>query len=105
MSGHSHWSSIKHKKGATDVKRSKVFSKIARTISVAAKEKGESQETNPALRLAIEQAKKVNMPANTIERSIKKGTGELNCKKKYVRILDILAIKIAVNFLTLLISC
>ncbi len=77
MSGHSHWATIKHKKGAADAKRGKAFSKMARVITVAAKEKGGDPETNPALRLAIDQAKKVNMPKDNIERAIKKGTGEL----------------------------
>lgn len=81
MSGHSHWASIKHKKGAADEKRGKVFSKLARLISVAAKEKGGDPESNPKLRLAIEQAKSVNMPKDNIERAIKKGTGELEGEK------------------------
>jgi len=77
MSGHSHWASIKHKKGAEDAKRSKVFSKITRLISVAAREKGPDPATNPSLRTAIDQAKQFNMPKENIERAIKKGTGEL----------------------------
>ncbi|OGZ27338.1 MAG: transcriptional regulator [Candidatus Nealsonbacteria bacterium RIFOXYB1_FULL_40_15] len=77
MSGHSHWASIKHKKGAEDAKRSKVFSKVSKLISVAVREKGADPATNPSLRTAIEQAKQVNMPKENIERSIKKGTGEL----------------------------
>ena len=77
MSGHSHFSSIKHKKEITDQKRGKVFSKLARQISVVAKEKGGNPETNSMLRLAIEQAKKYNMPKDNIDRAIKKGTGEL----------------------------
>jgi len=81
MSGHSHWSSIKHQKGAADQKRGKIFSKLSREISVAAKEKGGSPESNPSLRIAIEKAKKVNMPKENIERAIQKGTGELEGSK------------------------
>ena len=77
MSGHSHWASIKHKKGAADVKRGQAFSKMARVITIAAKEKGGDPDTNPSLRLAIDQAKKLNMPKDNIERAVKKGTGEL----------------------------
>jgi len=77
MSGHSHWAGIKHKKGLADQKRGKIFSKLSREISVAAKEKGGSPETNPSLRIAIEKAKKFNMPKDNVERAIKKGTGEL----------------------------
>jgi len=77
MSGHSHFSSIKHKKEALDKKRGKIFSKISRLISVAAREKGGDPESNPKLRLAIEQAKEVNMPKENITRAIKRGTGEL----------------------------
>ena len=77
MSGHSHFSTIKHKKAATDVKRGKIFSKISKLISVASREKGPDQQTNPKLRLAIEKAKEANMPADNIERAIKKGAGGL----------------------------
>jgi len=77
MSGHSHWHSIKHKKGATDLKRGKIFSKISRLISIAAKEKGGEAESNPRLRVAIDKAKEANMPKDKIERAIKKGTGQL----------------------------
>jgi len=77
MSGHSHWATIKHKKGAEDAKRSKVFSKMANIISVAVKEKGGDPETNPTLRMAIDKAKNLNMPKDNIERAIKKGSGEL----------------------------
>ena len=77
MSGHSHWSSIKHKKGTMDAKRGKIFSKISRLISMAAKEKGSNPEMNPKLRLAIEKAKEANMPKDNIERAIKRGAGEL----------------------------
>jgi len=77
MSGHSHWSSIKHKKGATDAKRGKIFSKISRLISIAAKEKGADPESNPRLRVAINKAKEANMPKDNIERAIKKGSGQI----------------------------
>jgi len=77
MSGHSHWSTIKHQKGAADAKRSKIFSKIAKIITVAAKEKGGDPETNSKLRLAMDQAKAANMPQDNIERAIKRGAGEL----------------------------
>jgi YebC/PmpR family DNA-binding regulatory protein len=77
MSGHSKWSTIKHKKAATDAKRGKLFSKLAKTISVAAREKGSDPNMNPRLRIAIETAQKANMPKDNIERAVKKGTGEL----------------------------
>jgi YebC/PmpR family DNA-binding regulatory protein len=77
MSGHSRWSNIKHRKEASDAKRGKIFSKISRLISVAAKEKGSDPETNPKLRMAIEQARQFNMPKDNIERAIKRGTGQL----------------------------
>ena len=74
MSGHSKWSQIKHQKGVTDAKKSQAFSKMARVISVAAR-KGENPESNAELRAAVEKAKAVNMPADNIERAIKKGGG------------------------------
>lgn len=77
MSGHSHFHSIKYKKAITDAKRGKIFSKLSRQISIAAKEKGGDPDTNPALRTAIEKAKEFNLPKDNIERAIKKGTGEL----------------------------
>jgi YebC/PmpR family DNA-binding regulatory protein len=76
MSGHSHWSSIKHKKGAADAKRGKVWSKVARMIIVAAKKGGGDPNGNLSLRYAIDKAKSVNMPKDTIEKAIKKATGE-----------------------------
>lgn len=76
MSGHSKWSTIKHKKSATDKKRGDVFSKMARVLTVAAKSGGDI-ETNYTLRSAVEKAKNLNMPKDNIERAIKKGTGEL----------------------------
>ncbi len=72
MSGHSKWSTIKHKKALTDAKRGKLFSKISRMISVAVREKGPSPDTNLPLRLALEKAKEANMPAENIQRAIKK---------------------------------
>lgn len=77
MSGHSKWASIKHKKAALDAKRGKIFTKFIREITVAAKSGGGNPDTNPRLRLAISTAKASNMPADNIERAIKKGTGEL----------------------------
>lgn len=77
MSGHSHFSSIKHKKAITDAKRGQIFSKLARQISIAAKE-GDDPEMNPQLRQSLDKAKSLNMPKDNIERAIKKGTGELN---------------------------
>jgi YebC/PmpR family DNA-binding regulatory protein len=76
MSGHSHWSSIKHKKGAADAKRGKVWSKVARMIIMAAKKGGGDPTGNLSLRYAIDKAKSVNMPKDTIEKAIKKATGE-----------------------------
>ena len=81
MSGHSHFSSIKHKKEITDQKRGKIFSKLARQISVAAREKGGDPEANSVLRMAIEKAKEFNMPKDNIERAIKRGAGELGEEK------------------------
>lgn len=75
MSGHSKWSTIKHKKALTDAKRGKLFSKISRMISVAVKEKGPSPDTNLGLRLALEKAKEANMPADNVQRIIKKYSG------------------------------
>jgi YebC/PmpR family DNA-binding regulatory protein len=77
MSGHSHWAGIKHKKAANDAKRGKVWSKIAKMIIVAAKAGGGDPAQNLTLRYAIEKGKASNMPKDTIEKAIKKGTGEL----------------------------
>ncbi len=77
MSGHSHWAGIKHKKAANDAKRGRVWSKIARMIIVAAKAGGGDPAQNLTLRYAIDKAKAANMPKDTIEKAIKKGTGEL----------------------------
>ena len=75
MSGHSKWSSIKHKKALTDAKRANVFTKFGRLITIAAK-KGSNPDTNFKLKLVIDQARTVNMPKDNIERAIKCGTGE-----------------------------
>jgi YebC/PmpR family DNA-binding regulatory protein len=77
MSGHSHWAGIKYKKAALDAKRGKVWSKISRMIIVAAKQGGGDPAANLSLRYAIDKAKSANMPKDTIEKAIKKGTGEL----------------------------
>lgn len=77
MSGHSKWATIRHKKGAADAKRGKLFSKLIKEITVAAKAGGGDEESNPRLRTAILKAKASNMPKDNIERAIKKGTGEL----------------------------
>jgi len=73
MSGHSKWSTIKRRKGAQDAKRSKMFSKIIKDITVAVKESGSDPENNPRLRMAIANAKGVSMPKDNIERAISKG--------------------------------
>ena len=77
MSGHSKWSSIKHKKGAADAKRGKIFTKLIKEITVAARMGGGDPDGNPRLRSAIAAAKAENMPKENIDRGIKKGTGEL----------------------------
>ena len=77
MSGHSKWSSIKHKKGAADAKRGKIFTRIVREIIVAARDGGGDADANPRLRLAISTARAANMPNSNIEKAIKKGTGEI----------------------------
>jgi len=77
MSGHSHWAGIKYKKAALDAKRGKAWSKIARMLIVAAKQGGGDPSANLSLRYAIDKAKAANMPKDTIEKAIKKGTGEL----------------------------
>ncbi|MCA8960404.1 MAG: YebC/PmpR family DNA-binding transcriptional regulator [Planctomycetes bacterium] len=78
MAGHSHWAGIKHKKAAADKKRGKIFSKMAKYITVAAKTGGGDPTMNAALRLAIDNARAQNMPKDAIDRAIKKGTGELD---------------------------
>ncbi len=75
MSGHSKWHSIRHKKGATDAKRGKMFTKLIKEITVAARLGGEDEDANPRLRTAVLKAKGANMPKDNIERAIKKGAG------------------------------
>ena len=77
MSGHSKWSTIKHKKGRADAKRGKIFTKIIREITVAAREGGGDLNSNPRLRAAVAAAKSANMPADNIKRAVQRGTGEL----------------------------
>ena len=77
MSGHNKWSTIKHKKAATDAKRGKLFTRLAREITIAARESGGNPEVNFGLRLAVDRARAANMPKDNIERAIKRGTGEL----------------------------
>jgi YebC/PmpR family DNA-binding regulatory protein len=77
MSGHSKWASIKHKKGAADAKRGKIFTKIIREIAVAARAGGGDPDKNPRLRKAIQDAKNANMPADNVKRAVQKGTGQL----------------------------
>ena len=77
MSGHSKWSSIKHKKGRMDAQRGKIFTKLIKEITVAARGGGGDPAANPRLRTAIQSAKDANMPSDNIDRAIKKGTGEL----------------------------
>ena len=78
MAGHSKWANIKHRKGAQDAKRGKIFTKLIKEITVAAKIGGSDQESNPRLRLAVDKAKQANMPKDNIDRAIKKGTGDLD---------------------------
>ncbi|MFH0962639.1 MAG: YebC/PmpR family DNA-binding transcriptional regulator [Planctomycetota bacterium] len=77
MSGHSHWAGIKHKKGIVDAKKGKVFSKVAKQITIAARRGGGDLNANLTLKYAVEKARSVNMSKDSIERAIKKGTGEI----------------------------
>jgi len=77
MAGHSKWANIKHKKAAEDKKRGKIFTRLIRELMVAAKQGGGDVSCNPALRLALDNAKSENVPKDTIERAIKRGTGEV----------------------------
>lgn len=77
MSGHSKWHSIKHKKAIIDAKRGKVFTRVIKELQIAARLGGSDQGSNPRLRVAVQAAKDVNMPKDTMERAIKKGAGEL----------------------------
>ena len=78
MAGHSKWANIKHRKGAQDAKRGKIFTKLIKEITIAAKIGGGDPEGNPRLRTAVDKAKGENMPKDTIERAIKKGVGDLD---------------------------
>lgn len=77
MSGHSKWANIKHKKSAADAKKGRIFSKIAKEIMIVVEASGKDPATNPALRTLIQKARAVNMPADNIDRAIKRGSGEL----------------------------
>lgn len=77
MAGHSKWANIKHRKGRQDAKRGKIFTRIGKEITIAAREGGGEPDTNPRLRLAVQNARSVNMPMDNIQRAIKKGTGEI----------------------------
>ena len=78
MAGHSKWANIKHRKAAVDAKRGKIFTKLIRELTVAAKEGGGDPESNPRLRTAVATAKGANMPNDTIDRAIKRGTGDID---------------------------
>src|SRR5207342_1494832 len=78
MSGHSKWATIKHKKGALDAKRGKIFTRLIKEITIAAKGGGGDVDMNPRLRTAVAAAKAENMPAENIKRAIQRGTGELD---------------------------
>ncbi|HRW77271.1 MAG TPA: YebC/PmpR family DNA-binding transcriptional regulator, partial [Candidatus Sabulitectum sp.] len=77
MSGHNKWSTIKHKKGKADAARGRIFSRLVKEISVAARQGGGDPDMNPRLRVAVDTARSQNMPNDNIERAIKRGTGEL----------------------------
>lgn len=77
MSGHSRWAGIKHKKGALDAKRGKIFTRIVRELTIAAKSGGGNPDNNPRLRKAIDDAKAANMPSDNVKKAIQRGTGEL----------------------------
>lgn len=102
MSGHSKWSTIKRKKGATDAKRGQLFTRLAREIAVVARESGGDPDTNFRLRLAIERARTNNMPKDSIERALKRGTGE---SKDGVVIEEIVYEAYAPNGVALIIEC
>lgn len=102
MSGHSHWATIKRKKSAADAKKGKVFTRIAREIVIAAREGGGDPEMNVRLELAIDKAKAANMPKDSIERAIKRGTGE---DKEGADFEEILYEGYASNGVALMIEC
>jgi len=102
MSGHSHWATIKRKKGAADAKKGKIFTRLAREIVIAAREGGGDPAMNVRLELAIDKAKAANMPKDSIERAIKRGTGE---DKEGVNFEEILYEGYASNGVALMIEC
>jgi YebC/PmpR family DNA-binding regulatory protein len=102
MSGHSHWATIKRKKGAADAKKGKIFTRIAREIVIAAREGGGDPGMNVRLELAIDKAKAANMPKESIERAIKRGTGD---DKEGVNFEEILYEGYAPNGVALMIEC
>jgi YebC/PmpR family DNA-binding regulatory protein len=102
MSGHSHWATIKRKKGAADAKKGKIFTRIAREIVIAAREGGGDPSMNVRLELAIDKAKAANMPKDSIDRAIKRGTGE---DKEGVDFEEILYEGYASNGVALMIEC
>ncbi|MED5220668.1 MAG: YebC/PmpR family DNA-binding transcriptional regulator, partial [Actinomycetota bacterium] len=77
MSGHSKWATIKHKKGAADAKRGKLFAKLIKQVEVAARQGGGDPDSNPTLRTMFQKARDASVPLDTIERAVKRGTGEL----------------------------
>jgi YebC/PmpR family DNA-binding regulatory protein len=102
MSGHSHWATIKRKKGAADAKKGKIFTRLAREIVIAAREGGGDPDMNVRLSLAIDKAKAANMPKDSIERAIKRGTGE---DKDGVEFEEILYEGYAANGVALMMEC
>ena len=102
MSGHSHWATIKRKKGAADAKKGKIFTRIAREIVIAAREGGGDPDMNVRLGLAIDKAKAANMPKDSIERAIKRGTGD---DKEGVNFEEMLYEGYAANGVALMIEC
>jgi len=102
MSGHSHWATIKRKKGAADAKKGKIFTRIAREIVIAAREAGGDPDMNVRLGLAIDKAKAANMPKDSIDRAIKRGTGD---DKEGVNFEEILYEGYAPNGVALMIEC
>ena len=102
MSGHSHWATIKRKKGAADAKKGKIFTRIAREIVIAAREGGGDPSMNVRLELAMDKAKAANMPKDSIERAIKRGTGD---DKEGVTFEEILYEGFAPNGVALMIQC
>jgi len=102
MSGHSHWATVKRRKGAADAKKGKIFTRLAREIVIAAREGGGDPSMNVRLELAIDRAKSSNMPKDSIERAIKRGTGE---DKEGVSFEEILYEGYAANGVALMIEC